>query len=220
MWIKICGIRDRAAAAAVAGLRPAALGLNFYAGSPRCISEDVAAEIVRALPAEVEPIGVFVNHSAAEIRKIAHRCGLRTIQLHGDEPVSLLAELREFRIVRAFRVDTAGLAKVAETLAACAAGDCLPWACLVDAHVPGSYGGTGQVAPWSVLREEWQADWPPLILAGGLRPENVAAAITAVQPWGVDVAGGVESAPGVKDPLRVEEFIRAARRASGSRSLK
>lgn len=214
MWIKICGIRDVETATAVASLGVDAIGLNFFDRSPRVVQPDVAARIVSGLPSGVEPVGVFVNHTAREVQEIARRVGLLTVQLHGDESVETLAELApEFRIIRAFRVGDEGLADVESYLAACRKAGAMPFACLVDARVVGHYGGTGRTAPWDVLRRDWRtAEWPPLILAGGLQDGNVAEAIQQVNPWGVDVAGGVESAPGVKDIARVREFVRAARR--------
>lgn len=211
MWIKICGIRDVDTAIAVAQLRPQAIGLNFYERSVRYVTPDVAAEIVRRLPKEVEPIGLFVNHSAEQIRQICRESGLRTIQLHGDEPPELLAELSEFQILRAFRIGDGGLHEVTGYLGRCLELNARPRACLADAKVAGYFGGTGQVAPWEILHD-WRSDWPPLVLAGGLTPENVADGIKIVRPRGVDVAGGVESSPGKKDLALVKSFIE---RASG-----
>jgi phosphoribosylanthranilate isomerase len=212
MWVKICGIRDVPTARAVAELRPDAIGLNFYRGSVRAVDRQVAAEITAVLPAPIEPVGVFVNHSVDEIVALCDQCGLRTIQLHGDEPASLLPRLAAYRIIRAFRVGAEGLESVADYLDECGRLQALPWACLVDARVEGSYGGTGKTAPWDLLTRDYRFDvWPPLILAGGLTPENVVAAVAAVRPFGVDVAGGVESSPGVKDIAAVARFIAAAR---------
>lgn len=212
MKVKICGLRDVATAKAVAALRPDAIGLNFFARSVRVVEESTAAAIVRALPPEVEAWGVFVNHSAEDIRRIAHTCGLHAVQLHGDEPPELLATLSSLRVIRAFRIGEAGLDEMAAYLERCRALGAMPEACLIDARVEGTYGGTGRVPPWDILAADHRrAGWPPLILAGGLNPENVAAGITAVRPWGVDVAGGVESSPGLKDLERVSRFISAAR---------
>lgn len=212
MWIKICGIRDLATAVAVAECGPNAIGLNFYSGSPRVVTAPVAKEIVSRLPRHVEPVGVFVNHSADEIVRISGECKLTTVQLHGDEPPELIAELPQFRVIRAFRVGAAGLGEVSAYLAQCRELGVVPWACLVDARVEGVYGGTGQTAPWDLVRREYDScDGPPVILAGGLNADNVAAAIATVQPWGVDVAGGVESAVACKDIALVRKFVSAAR---------
>lgn len=214
MWIKICGIRDLATALAVAELGPQAIGLNFYARSPRVVAPESAAEIVQRLPAGVEPIGVFVNHSTEQILDLCQFCGIRTIQLHGDEPPEMLAKLGALKVIRAFRVGAEGLSPVATYLESCSSLGAVPVACLIDARVDGLYGGSGKQPPWDVIRRDYQADrWPPLILAGGLHPGNVRAAIQTIRPWGIDVAGGVESAVACKDPAMVREFIRIARSA-------
>ncbi|MFN0056038.1 MAG: phosphoribosylanthranilate isomerase [Planctomycetales bacterium] len=216
MWIKICGIRDVETALAVAGCGPDAIGLNFYSGSPRCVAPSLAAQIVAALPSGLEPVGVFVNASLAEVRETCQRCGLRSIQLHGDEPPEMVAALRDYRVLRAFRVGDEGLSGVADYLEECRRLGGLPWRCLIDARVAGAYGGTGHTAPWDVLHAEYRRDdWPPLILAGGLRPENVSAAIRTVLPWGVDVAGGVESGVACKAIDLVRQFVESARAADG-----
>lgn len=216
MWIKICGIRDAETAAAVGVLRPDAIGLNFYAKSARAVTTQQGAAITAALPSGVEPVGVFVNHSLDEIVSICDACGLRTVQLHGDEPPELIEQLRPLRVIRAIRLGRDNATATLESAAALGEGGWPVRALLVDAHVPGSYGGTGQAAPWDLLSGGWRRDWPPLILAGGLTAENVAEAVRAVCPWGIDVAGGVESSPGVKDLDQVARFIEAARNAAGS----
>lgn len=213
MWIKICGIRDIETAQAVAQAGADAIGLNFYAHSPRVVAPAIAAEIVATLDGAAEPVGVFVNHRVEEVRAICRQCGLRTVQLHGDEPPEDVAELaRDYRVIRAFRVGAAGLHAAGMYLDACLRLEALPWACLIDGSVPGSYGGTGQTAPWEVIAVEYKSSvWPPLILAGGLRPENVSQAIAVVGPWGVDVAGGVESSIACKDIALVRQFVLKAR---------
>jgi phosphoribosylanthranilate isomerase len=134
---------------------------------------------------------------------------LQTIQLHGDEtPETFAALAREFRAIRAFRIGDDGLKQVEDYLRACQRLGGSPWACLIDAKVPGKFGGTGQVAPWEAVRRGYYAkNWPPLILAGGLRPENVAQAVATVDPWGIDVSGGVESSVACKDIALVREFV-------------
>jgi phosphoribosylanthranilate isomerase len=217
MFVKICGIRDVETAVSAADAGVDAIGLNFYAKSPRVVAPAVAAEIVARLCDRagnaVEAVGVFVNHSAADIRAICQSCGLTTIQLHGDEPPELVAELSaEFRIVRAFRIGTEGLVALARYLNTCARSGAPPWACLADAKVEGCYGGTGHTAPWDLIARDYTAaEWPPLILAGGLRPENVGEAIRIVRPWGVDVAGGVESSVACKDVTLVRQFVQNAK---------
>ena len=216
MWVKICGIGDRVTADQVVDLCPDAVGLNFYAQTPRCIDQTTAARIVDALPVSVEPVGLFVNHSLAEVVDVTDRCSIGTAQLHGDETPGFLAELKtrcpELRLLRAFRVGDEGCGAIADYLAECRTlGVCLA-GCLVDARVAGSYGGTGHTAPWDLLADQYDsARWPRLIVAGGLTPDNVAEAIRVTAPYGVDVASGVESAPAVKDLELVRRFIAAAR---------
>jgi len=217
MYVKICGIRDVATALAAAEAGADAIGLNFYAKSPRVVSPAVAAEIVeclRRLPGQpVEPVGVFVNHPPDEIRTTCRQCRLGTVQLHGDESPDIVAELAvEFRIIRAFRVGDEGLDSIVRFLDECGQRKIALRACLVDAKVAGAFGGTGRTAPWDLVRREYKtANWPPLILAGGLRPENVAEAIRAVGPFGVDVAGGVESSVACKDAALVRKFVQNAK---------
>lgn len=211
LWIKICGIRDVETAVRVAGLGADAVGINFYAGSPRHVADvETAAAIVEALPAGVEAVGVFVNHTAAQIREICTATGLSTIQLHGDEPDSLIDELSDLQVIRAIRVGEDVAAQTAALLAGYTNLTRPPSAWLVDARVPGAYGGTGQTLDWTQLAPEQRRGWPQLILAGGLTPGNVAEAVAIVRPDGVDVASGVESAGGVKDLHLVEQFIAAS----------
>lgn len=220
MWIKICGIKDTATAEQIARLKPDAVGLNFYAQTPRAVpSVETAAEIVQVLPKSIEPVGLFVNHSVAEILSTCEQCNLKTVQLHGDESPELLADVQqqnpELRILRAFRMGEEGLAPLEAYLDESERLKVKISACLIDARVEGLYGGSGRTVPWDRLAAEYKRDnWPNLILAGGLTPDNAAEAIRIVQPWGVDVAGGVESAPGEKDLLLVERFITTVREAS------
>lgn len=232
MWIKVCGINDLVAARAIAELRPDAVGLNFYEQSVRFVSPKKARKFAAHFPPETAVIGVFVNAPINVIRQAIEECGLIGVQLHGQGAEDVLAQLNELdgadapigitteripasiKRIRAFAVGLQGLAEVAETFNAFPKGRSVVDAFLVDAHVEGKHGGTGRQAPWSLLRSEYRTEkWPPLILAGGLRPENVAAAIETVRPWGVDVASGVESAPGIKDVDCVARFIQEARTA-------
>lgn len=209
--IKICGVTraDDALAAIEAGAD--AIGINFYAKSARCVTVDVAARITSAVAGRALSVGVFVNTPLEEIERVAERAALDAIQLHGDEPPALAAEVVDWRLVRARRMDARGAAPIADDLDACAAEGRAPDALLVDAAAPGAYGGTGHTVSWPDLigHDQWRRG-VPLILAGGLSPENVADAIHAVRPQGVDVASGVESAPGEKDAERVRAFVQAA----------
>lgn len=217
MWVKICGIRDVATARWVAELSPDAIGLNFYKGSPRCVDEAVARAIASELPRGVEAVGVFVDHSPADIVRICRACGITTAQLHGDYADSDInacqdAGLKVIRVVRLGHEWPVGLSDGLDESSR-------EIRYLIDAQVNGAYGGTGQTAPWKLLASKWQPGWPPLILAGGLTPDNVSEAIAAVRPFGVDISSGVETAPGVKDPQRVRRFIESARCESPGRGL-
>jgi len=211
MIVKICGVRtlDDALAALDAGADM--LGFNFYAPSPRYIAPAACTRLVAHLrqrgPAATL-VGVFVNHPPGQVAFILDECGLDLAQLHGDEPPADLLALapRAFRAVRPRDLDEAHALAAAYTLPDPPNG--AP-ALLEDAATGGAYGGSGQVTNWELAAA--LAAQTRLLLAGGLRPDNVAAAVAAVQPWGVDVASGVESAPGVKDPALMAEFIARAK---------
>jgi len=211
VWIKICGVTQVSEAVAIARLGAEALGLNFYPSSPRHLDLATADAILRELPPAVEAVGVFVNQPLREIAvHVQPLARLRTIQWHGPQPEIEVPE--PYQLIPAFAVrDLDSLRLVAEYLERCRASGRLPRAILVDAHVPGQHGGTGRTAPWELL-ESFQPG-VPLILAGGLTPDNVAEAVRRVRPWAVDVASGVESSPGRKDLDKVRRFIANARLA-------
>jgi phosphoribosylanthranilate isomerase len=211
--VKICGITNQADAQAAARCGADALGFNFYARSARYIPEEKAAPIVRALPPFIEPVALFVNELFENMINAARRLqSISTIQYHGDQLAPCPAA--PFRFIPAFNVrDADSLTQITAFIERCREEGQLPAAVLVDAHVPGLYGGTGQTAPWHLL-----ADFQlgvPLILAGGLTPDNVAEAVRLVRPYGVDVAGGVEKSPGQKDADKMRQFIENAHRAAG-----
>jgi len=150
---KICGITSPLDAVTAARAGADAIGLNFYRPSPRFVGPDRAAEIVRAVPSGVVKVGVFVNASAQQVRDAFDRLRLDLVQLHGDEPPELLAELEGRPVMRAFRVGPAGLDPAMAYLAECRRLECVPRMVLVDAEVKGVYGGTGQVADWKALKQ-------------------------------------------------------------------
>lgn len=204
--VKICGVKTPTDARMAAESGADAVGLNFYPQSPRYITPQSAADIIRAIPPFTASIGVFVNVPLRQACAIAFQLGLRGIQTVDDRPQS--DDAFPFAHIPAFRVkDKDDLPTIREFVA-----KCKPAAVLIDSHVPGQMGGTGVTAPWQLL-----AGFDPgvlLILAGGLTPENVAEAIRIVKPWGVDVASGVESSPGVKDAGKVRDFLSAVRSVS------
>jgi len=214
---KICGITSVEDALMVAEAGADAVGLNFYPKSSRYLRPEPAERIVAALPPTVVKVGLFVNAAAGHVRGTQQRLGLDLVQLHGDEPPEYLAELGQVPLMRAFRVDSAGLEPVYDYLRQCRRLGCLPRLLLIDAHVKGVYGGSGEVADWQLLgtyaEDRREGPLPPLVLAGGLTPDNVAEAIQRVRPAAVDVASGVESSPPHKDPRRVAAFVTAAREA-------
>jgi phosphoribosylanthranilate isomerase len=213
---KICGVTNVGDALAAVDAGADAIGLNFYSGSKRCVSVAEAILIADALTFEVDRIGVFVNATALEIREICKAARIHLIQLHGDEPPEFLGELnKDFDIIRARRLDERGTQAIVEDIEACCElAGFGPDSILVDASLPETYGGTGHKVDWHLLsdHEEWWRSWP-LILAGGLTPENVAEAIRVVRPHAVDVSSGVESSPGKKDPVKIRDFVAAAREA-------
>lgn len=210
--VKICGITTVDDATLVAQAGADAIGLNFYPRSPRWLAPDRAEAVARAVPPSVVKVGLFVNAPAEEVCATFDRLGLDLIQLHGDEPPEYLLELGNRPVIRAFRVGPGGLQPVEHYLARCHQLGGVPQMTLVDAQVQGAYGGTGQVTDWDVVRT-YSSNNPPLILAGGLTPTNVGAAIAAVCPKAVDTASGVESSPGRKDAALVHQFVAAARAA-------
>lgn len=198
MKVKICGVTSVDDARRAADLGADAIGVNFFSQSKRFVDLGTARAIVTALPPLVWVVGVFVNEPLRSLRRIASQVGLHAVQLHGDEPARFAAKtgLPTFKAlhVGAALPDFSGFESVA--------------ALVLDAAQPG-YGGGGLTFDWAHARAV--ARRRPVLLAGGLTPKNVAAAIRAVRPYGVDVASGVESAPGVKDPKKLAAFLRAAR---------
>jgi len=211
---KICGITSAADALLAAGAGADALGLNFCPHSPRCVTLEVARTIVDLLPARVARVGVFVNASSEEVAAVADQLRLDFIQLHGDEPPARLKDLVPRQVIRAFRMRGDRIDTVLDYLRACHECGAPPAAILVDAFDPGRYGGTGKAVDWGRARElSVLVKDAKYILAGGLTPDNVGAAIAAVRPWGVDVASGVESRPGTKDGALMRRWVDEARKA-------
>ncbi len=201
LLIKICGVTTAEDAAMAVEAGAGAIGVNLWAGSKRHVGLRAARAVLGAVPAGVQKVGVFVNAPAAEIARAFDELGLDRAQLHGDEQAADYADLNPARLVKAVRVrDEAAIAAVAGWN---------PSLWLYDAFVDG-FGGGGVAAPWPVIA---RAARRPFLLAGGLTPDNVAAAIRATHPDGVDVASGVERRPGAKDPAKVAAFVAAARAA-------
>jgi phosphoribosylanthranilate isomerase len=200
--VKICGVTSAQQAAACAEIGVDAVGVNFVSSSPRRVDEATARAIVDAVGAQTLVVAVVAGMDVQELRGLAARTGVGCLQLHGDEPAELVAALLP-HAYKAIRV--AGPEDVATA-------ESMPGAyVLVDARVEGALGGTGHAFDWGLV--VGLATRRRVVLAGGLTPENVASAIQRVRPWCVDVASGVESAPGIKDIGKVRAFVDAARAA-------
>ena len=203
--VKICGITNTADAHAAIDAGADQIGFNFYSKSPRQISAAEAAKIRPELPSKVKAVGIFVNATAAEVTATQKLLNLDAAQLHGDETPEQAAEIaRSLPVIKAFRIDSDFPLDTLDEYPGA-------FAYLLDAADTGQYGGTGRTTDWDVARRA--ALEHRIILAGGLKVENVAAAIRIVRPYGVDVASGVESKPGKKDHGRLREFIQEVRRA-------
>lgn len=207
--VKVCGITNAEDALAAVEAGADALGFIFYEKSPRYVVPTVAANIIAELPPLVTPVGVFVNEGLATVRSIMDTCGLAMAQLHGDENVSYCRELAR-PAMKALRLrDRGSLLALAEYQ-----GRGGVRGFVLDAFSELSYGGTGQITDWGLAAEV--AKSTPILLAGGLTPDNVTEAIRTVRPYGVDVSSGVESAPGKKDHAKMRAFVDAVRVVSSS----
>jgi phosphoribosylanthranilate isomerase len=215
--IKICGITSYNDARTAIDAGADALGFNFYRASKRYVAPHDARAIAERLPTGMKKVGVFVNSEASEIKEIVEQVGIECVQLHGDEPAELLEQMPDgLPIIRAHRCGSSGLRPLADYLEECVALQRPAAAVLLDSDTAGAFGGTGRKLDWpSLANARSELGGVRLILAGGLSPQNVAAAIGIVQPDGVDVASGVERAPGVKDPALVAMFVAEAHQALG-----
>ena len=202
--VKICGITNLDDALHAVDVGADALGFILYPESPRCVTPEIVRTIVERLPPFTLSVGVFVNEARESIRRVVEECRLSLVQLHGDEAPDDCRALGR-PVIKAIRLRSRD--------------DLVPMngyavsGFLVDAFVEGSRGGTGTTVDWGLAREA--TEYGPMILAGGLTPNNVGRAIAEVQPYGVDVSSGVEMFPGKKDPEKVRQFVMAARRGDG-----
>jgi phosphoribosylanthranilate isomerase len=196
--VKICGITRPQDAEAAVALGASAIGFIFWPNSPRCVTATQARQIVRRLPPFVTPVGVFVNQPVDEVNALADAARLAAVQLHGDETPDVVAQLERpvVKAVSRIEVDTASGWPANVLL-------------LVDSHDPQRRGGTGVRADW--LAAARLAAERPILLAGGLTPDNVADAAAQVRPFGIDVSSSVESSPGVKDHERLHSLFEAVR---------
>jgi phosphoribosylanthranilate isomerase len=200
--VKICGITRIEDAERAITLGAAALGFVFWPKSPRYVDPVRARAITGALPPFITTVGVFVDQPAHEINSIVTRVQLSAVQLHGDEPAAIVGEISR-PVIKAVAMTEATTGE-----------DLVEWPArvrvLLDVEDPVQRGGTGRTVDW--VRAAALSARRPVILAGGLKPENVTDAIRTVRPLGIDVSSGVESAPGVKDHVRLRDLFDAVRR--------
>lgn len=206
--VKICGITSVADAQLCAQLGAHAIGLNFFPESLRAISPFTAEKIVRELPPFVSTVGIFVNWAPEPVVALSRALGLSFAQLHGNETPQVVSEIaRKIPVIKALRLGQGSrlpaFSKYSEASAF-----------LLDAALAGEFGGTGQTTDWPLAEEAVRSQ--RIILAGGLTPGNVAEAIATVRPYAVDVASGVESRPGKKDPGKLRAFLLEVERANRS----
>ena len=207
--VKICGITSAEDARAAVEAGADALGFIFYEPSPRCVTPEQAAAIIAGLPAHVGRVGVFVDADEITVRATAVTAGLDTLQFHGSESPEFCARFN-LRTIKAFRVkDSGSLGQLP---------DYGTDAWLLDSYVKGEPGGTGERFNWDLAVEAKRLG-RPILLAGGLTPDNAAEAIAKVAPFGLDVSSSVEAAPGQKDSAKVAAFIASAKGGSGSEGL-
>ncbi len=201
--VKICGITRKEDALAAARLGAHALGFVFYARSARNVNPQHAAAIIRALPPFVTAVGLFVDASRSDVDSVIAQVPLELLQFHGDEPPAFCSAFA-LPYIKAARVrpglDLLQYARLYESARGL----------LLDSFIDGTQGGTGKTFDWDLIPQALQL---PVILSGGLAPDNVAAAIRRVKPWAVDVSSGVEGAPAIKDPRKMAAFFQGVRDA-------
>ncbi|MBW2172862.1 MAG: phosphoribosylanthranilate isomerase [Deltaproteobacteria bacterium] len=203
VWIKVCGTTNSEDALAAAELGADALGFVF-APSPRQVSPEAAREIIKTLPPLVQTVGVFVDEDPEKVAYTADSCDLDLLQFHGKETVSYCEGFGR-RVIKAVRVQNE------DDLESCSEYIGVVEAFLLDTYVAGQYGGTGVTFDWGLARAARR--YGRIILAGGLNPDNVAAAIREADPYAVDASSGLEQKPGVKDHAKIARFIQEVRQA-------
>jgi len=195
--VKICGITNKEDAFLAASLGAWALGFIFYKKSPRDISAYKARKIISELPPFIVPVGVFVNQKEGAVRDIAKFCGITTLQFHGDETPQYCQHFGQYKIIKAFRVkDDFNISNLSQFKTS---------AYLFDAYQENTFGGSGRTFNWDIIKDKKLQR--PVILSGGLNPDNVASAIETVKPYAVDVSSGVEASPGKKSGKLLQDFF-------------
>ena len=202
--IKICGITSIVDATAAIEAGADALGFMFYEQSSRFLTAEKAKAIIRELPAHVTKVGVFVDEDVDTVNQTAETAGLDTLQFHGSEPPDFCSKFQQ-NTIKAFRV------KDSESIGQLHDYNTNAW--LLDSYVKGILGGTGEKFNWNLAVEAKRLG-KPIILAGGLTPDNVRDAINQVEPFGLDVSSGVESSPGIKEASKITKLIKNAKGSS------
>lgn len=203
--VKICGITNLADALAAVKYGADALGFIFYKKSPRYINPQAACEIISKLPPFITTVGIFVNETSEIIMDIREKCSLNLLQLHGEEPPEFLKMLKG-GVIKALRVKDNTSPEIIKRFPA-ANGF------LLDSYTKDDYGGSGTTFNWKIAKEAVELSEQPIILAGGLTPDNVSEAVRTVRPYGVDTSSGVEKAKGIKDHKLIKNFIIKAKEA-------
>ena len=209
--VKICGITSELDAQRAARAGAWALGFNFYKKSPRFISPFKAKKIMDTLPPFMTSVGIFVNHNAGAMRDIITHCGLRAVQLHGDEDHHFCHRLKRYnvKIIKVFRVGEGFDPKMIENYKV----DAL----MFDTYDQHHFGGTGKTFDWNILKQVKSITELPIILSGGLNSHNVIEPVNELKPYAVDVNSGVEEAPGKKDAKKMKDFIDIVSYISGAK---
>ncbi len=199
--VKICGITNELDALRAARAGAWAVGFIFHKKSPRFISPFKAKKIIEKLPPFITPVGVFVNHKAGAMRDIINHCGLRAVQLHGEEDHHLCHRLKAYnvKVIKVFRVGENFDPKIVEAFDVDAF--------LFDTYDQYNYGGTGKTFDWNILKQIKASSDVPIILSGGLNAQNVIEPVNVLKPYAVDVNSGVEESPGKKDHQKMKEFV-------------
>ena len=198
--VKVCGMTSLKDALVAVEVGADAVGFIFYKKSPRSVTMKTVREIVLELPPFVDTVGVFVDETAEQINKIADYCNLDIIQLHGDESPTFCKKIRR-KVIKAFRIkDMQSVKKLSSFQVS---------GFLLDTYLENLHGGTGKVFDWNLALPAKK--FGPVIMAGGLTPNNVQQAVRQIRPYGVDVCSGVESEPGIKDHKKVRAFLNNAK---------
>lgn len=197
--VKVCGITNLEDALKVVYYGADAIGFIFHKKSPRYVSPSKARKIIEGLPPFVTPVGVFVNQKERAVRDVCKFTRISTVQFHGDEDTVYCKRFKDFKIIKAFRIGLDFSPMMVNKYKVDAV--------LFDAYQEDLYGGTGKTFKWDLIKNEKVNK--PVILSGGLNPENIFEGIETIKPFGVDVSSGVEKMPGIKNPKLIRAFFEA-----------